>query len=283
MAKTIAIVGAGGQMGKWLADYFVKKGFDVTGFDIENPIPTNITKAQSLISAILNKEYVLLSTPTKKTPEIIRLIAKEMQRQSYLIDITSQKSKTAAALGKIPAKVCPVCIHPMFGPGAKGVKNQNIISIPIKDGKKELTIAKNLFPDANFVTIDSNEHDKKIAIILGLTHLINIAFANILAKDDKILLTEKMAGTTFKAQKIIAESILTESPELIETIISNPEIRKVAEEFWKDIGRLLTSAQEGNGHEIVAYINSNKDKLSENIDLEKSYKKLTKMVNTMKT
>jgi len=282
MTKTIAIIGAGGQMGKWLAGYFVKKGFEVTGFDTENPIPSNINKAESLISAILNKEYVLLSTPTKKTPEIIRLIAKEMKRESYLIDITSHKSKTSTALGKIPAKVCPVCIHPMFGPGAKGVKNQNIISIPIKDGKKELDIAKNLFPDANFVTIDSSEHDKKIAIILGLTHLINIAFANILAKDDKILLMEKMAGTTFKAQKIIAESILTESPELIETIISNPEIRKVAEEFWKDIGRLLSSAQEGNGHEIVTYINTNKDKLSENIDLEKSYKKLTKMVSTMK-
>ena len=282
MAKSIAIIGAGGQMGKWLAGYFVKKGFEVTGFDTENPIPSNINKAESLISAILNKEYVLLSTPTKKTPEIIRLIAKEMRRESYLIDITSQKSKTATALGKIPAKVCPVCIHPMFGPGAKGVKGQNIISIPIKDGKKELGVVKNLFPDANFVTIDSTEHDKKIAIILGLTHLINIAFANILAKDDKILLTEKMAGTTFKAQKIIAESILTESPELIETIISNPEIRRVAEEFWKDIGRLLSSAQEGNGHEIVTYINANKDKLSENIDLEKSYKKLTKMVSTMK-
>jgi len=280
--ESIAIIGAGGQMGKWLAGYFVKKGFEVTGFDTENPVPTNINKAESLISAILNKEYVLLSTPTKKTPEIIRLIAKEMRRESYLIDITSQKSKTATALGKIPAKVCPVCIHPMFGPGAKGVKGQNIISIPIKDGKKELDVAKNLFPDANFVTIDSTEHDKKIAIILGLTHLINIAFANILAKDDKILLTEKMAGTTFKAQKIIAESILTESPELIETIISNPEIRRVAEEFWKDIGRLLSSAQEGNGHEIVTYINANKEKLSENIDLEKSYKKLTKMVNTMK-
>ena len=280
--ESIAIIGAGGQMGKWLAGYFVKKGFEVTGFDTENPVPTNINKAESLISAILNKEYVLLSTPTKKTPEIIRLIAKEMRRESYLIDITSQKSKTATALGKIPAKVCPVCIHPMFGPGAKGVKGQNIISIPIKDGKKELDVAKNLFPDANFVTIDSTEHDKKIAIILGLTHLINIAFANILAKDDKILLTEKMAGTTFKAQKIIAESILTESPELIETIISNPEIRKVAEEFWKDIGRLLSSAQEGNGHEIVTYINANKEKLSENIDLEKSYKKLTKMVSTMK-
>ena len=281
MDKTIAVIGAGGQMGNWLCNYFVKNGFDVTGFDIDNPVPTNINKAESLIGAILNKEYVLLSTPTKKTPEIIRLIAKEMKRESYLIDITSQKSKTATAVGKIPAKVCPGCIHPMFGPGAKGVKNQNVISIPIKDGKKELAVAKSLFPEANFVTIDSNEHDKKIAIILGLTHLINIAFANILAKDDKILLTEKMAGKTFKAQKIIAESILTESPELIETIISNPEIRRVAEEFWKDIGRLLSSAQEGNSTEIVSYINSNKEKLSENIDLEKSYKKLTKMINSI--
>ena len=281
MAKTIAIIGAGGAMGKWFSEYFLKKGFEVTGFDNTNPVAKNIKKAESLISAILKVDYVLLSTPTKKTPEIIRLIAKEMKRESFLIDITSQKSKTATALGKIPAKVSPICIHPMFGPGAKNLKNHNIVLVPIKDGKKELNIAKSLFPDGNFVTIDSTEHDKKIAMILGLTHLINIAFANILAKDDKISLTEKMAGTTFKAQKILAESIMTESPELIETIISNPEIRKVAEEFWKDVGRLLTSAQEGKGEEIIEYINTNKEKISQNVDLEKSYKKLTKMVNTI--
>ena len=281
MVKTIAIIGAGGSMGKWFSEFFSKRGFQVVGFDNTNPVAKNIKKAESLISAILNVDYVLLSTPTKKTPEIIRLIAKEMKRDSYLIDITSQKLKTATALGKIPAKVSPICIHPMFGPGAKNLKNHNIVLIPIKDGKKELNVAKNLFPDGNFVTIDSTEHDKKIATILGLTHLINIAFANILAKDDKISLTEKMAGTTFKAQKILAESIMTESPELIETIISNPEIRRVAEEFWKDVGRLLAAAQEGKSEEIIGYINTNKEKISQNIDLEKSYKKLTKMVNTI--
>jgi|TARA_B110001454_G_scaffold76960_1_gene74538 prephenate dehydrogenase len=281
MVKTIAIIGAGGAMGKWFSEYFLKKGFEVTGFDNTNPVAKNIKEAGSLISAILKVDYVLLSTPTKKTPEIIRLIAKEMKRESYLIDITSQKLKTATSLGKIPAKVSPICIHPMFGPGAKNLKNHNIILVPIKDGKKELNIAKDLFPDANFVTIDSTEHDKKIAMILGLTHLINIAFANILAKDDKILLTEKMAGTTFKAQKILAESIMTESPELIETIISNPEIRRVAEEFWKDVGKLIASAQDGKSEEIIEYINTNKAKLSQNVDLEKSYKKLSKMVSTI--
>ena len=106
-------------------------------------------------------------------------------------------------------------------------------------------------------------------------------FANVISKDDKISLTEKMSGTTFKAQKILSESILTESPELIETIISNPEIRKVAEEFWKDIGRLLTSVQEGKTEEVVNYVKACQDRLSENVNLEDSYKKLTSMVGTI--
>ena len=282
MKKTIAIIGVGGKMGEWFANYFLEKDFEVIGYDSENEIKIkSVIKANSLVAGVLKAEYVLLCTPTRRTPEIIRLIAKEMKRESYLIEISSQKSKTAVALAKMPSKVNPICIHPMFGPGIKKIHGQHIISIPIKDAKKELSVAKSLFPDANFVTIDAIEHDKKIAVILGLTHLINLAFANILAKDDKISLTEKMSGTTFKAQKILTESIMTESPELIETIISNPEIRRVAEEFWKDIGRLLTSIQEGKTEEILTYIRSAQERLGKNSDLEGAYKKLTTMVNSI--
>ena len=138
----------------------------------------------------------------------------------------------------------------MFGPGTKTIKGQNIISVPIKDAKKELTVTKALFEGANFVTIDAAEHDKKIAVILGLTHLMNLVFANIISKDEKMNLTEKMSGTTFRVQKTLAEGIMTESPELIETIITNPEIRRVAEELWKDIGKMLTAVQESKTEEI---------------------------------
>ena len=282
MDKEIAIVGVNGKMGKWFANYFHKMGFKVKGFDTNNEIKEKfIDKAHSLVSCILQIDYVLLCTPTKNTPEIIRLISKEMKRGSYLIEISSQKSKVHQTLLKTPSKVNPICIHPMFGPGIKNIKGKNIIIVPIKDAQKELTATKLLFPGANFVTIDAIEHDKKIAVILGLTHLINIAFANILAKDEKISLTEKMAGTTFKAQRIITESILTESAELIETIVSNPEVRKSGEEFWKDIGRLLTNSQEGKSEEIVNYIKSSQEKISKNVDLEKSYKKLSAMIKTV--
>jgi prephenate dehydrogenase len=282
MKKKIAIIGAEGQMGKWFSKYFIEKGFEVIGYDSEKEILNkSVTKAKSLVGAILSVDYVILCTPTKRTPEIIRLIAKEMKRDSCLIDISSLKTKVVSALYKIPDKVIPICIHPMFGPGTKKVKGANIISIPIRDAKKELALAKSLFSEANFVTIDASEHDKKTAVILGMTHLINLAFANILSKDEKIVLTEKMAGTTFKAQKILTESIMTESPELIETIISNPEIRKYAEEFWKDIGRMLTLVQENKSDEIIKYAAAVKERLAKNVDLDDSYKKLISMINAI--
>ena len=282
MNKTISIIGINGKMGKWFANYFHKIGFEITGFDTNGEIKEKfIIQGNSLVGAILKTDYVLLCTPTKNTPEIIRLIAKEMKRDSYLIEISSHKSKTAQTLLKVPSKVQPICVHPMFGPGTKKLDGKNMIIIPIRDAQKELTISKSLFPSANFVTIDAIEHDKKIAVILGLTHLINILFANILGKDEKISLTEKMAGTTFKAQKVITESILTESPELIETIISNPEVRRYGEEFWKDMGKILTNSQEGKSEDTINYIKSSKEKISKHVDLEKSYKKLSAMIKAI--
>ena len=282
MKKKVTVIGAGGQMGQWFTSYFAEKDFEVTGHDSENKVTgKGIIVSDSLVGAILKADYVVLCTPTRRTPEIIRLIAKEMKRGTYLIEISSQKSKVVSSLMKMPDKINPICIHPMFGPGIKNIKGKNIISIPIKDAKKELTVVKSLFEGANFVTIDAIEHDKKIAVILGLTHMMNLVFANIISKDEKSALTEKMAGSTFKIQKTLAESIMTESPELIETIISNPEIRRYAEELWKDVGRLLTAVQESKTEEVIDYIKQCQERLAKHSDIDESYKKLAKMVKVI--
>ena len=282
MKKKITVIGAGGQMGQWFTKYFSNADYEVTGHDSENKVVgKDVIVTESLVGGILQADFVVLCTPTRRTPEIIRLIAKEMKRGTYLIEISSEKSKVVSSLSKMPTKINPICIHPMFGPGIKTLKGQNIISVPIKDAKKELTMAKTLFAGANFVTIDAAEHDKKIAMILGLTHLMNLVFANIISKDEKSILTEKMSGTTFRVQKTLAESIMTESPELIETIIANPEIRRVAEDLWKDIGRLLTAVQESKTEEVVNYIKECQERLEKHSDVNESYKKLSKMVKAV--
>ena len=76
--KKITVIGAGGQMGQWFAKYFAAKDFEVTGYDSENKIAgKNIISSDSLVGSILKSDYVVLCTPTRRTPEIIRLIAKE--------------------------------------------------------------------------------------------------------------------------------------------------------------------------------------------------------------
>ncbi|MDE0832502.1 MAG: prephenate dehydrogenase/arogenate dehydrogenase family protein, partial [Nitrosopumilus sp.] len=63
--------------------------------------------------------------------------------------------------------------------------------------------------------------------------------------------------------------------------IANPEIRRVAEELWKDVGRLLTSVQESKTEEVIEYIKNCQERLSKHSNLDESYKKLTKMAKTM--
>jgi len=74
---------------------------------------------------------------------------------------------------------------------------------------------------------------------------------------------------------------MTESPELIETIIANPEIRRVAEELWKDIGRLLTAVQESKTDEVIEYVKECQERLAKHTDVDESYKRLAKMVKAV--
>ncbi len=74
---------------------------------------------------------------------------------------------------------------------------------------------------------------------------------------------------------------MTESPELIETIIANPEIRRFAEDLWKDVGRLLTAVQESKTEEVIDYIKQCQERLAKHSDLNDSYKKLAKMAKTV--
>jgi len=47
------------------------------------------------------------------------------------------------------------------------------------------------------------------------------------------------------------------------------------------VGKLLTDSQEGKSEEIIDYIKSIQQKLSENVDLDKSNKKLSGMIKTI--
>ena len=55
-----------------------------------------------------------------------------MKKGTYLIEISSEKSKVVSSLSKMPDKINPICIHPMFGPETfvkQSASNLTIFSI----------------------------------------------------------------------------------------------------------------------------------------------------------
>ena len=50
-AKKITVVGAGGRMGRWFANYFHQIGFEVKGYDIENDLKEKFIEKQILLLA----------------------------------------------------------------------------------------------------------------------------------------------------------------------------------------------------------------------------------------
>lgn len=74
--------------------------------------------------------------------------------------------------------------------------------------------ARELFPEAELIPMGSLEHDRLMAVILSLTHLVNVAFAGTAARYLEPAEFRRLQTPTSAAQLTIAESVLSHSPSL---------------------------------------------------------------------
>ena len=148
-----------------------------------------------------------------------------MKDGAVIGEISSIKKKTFS-FKNTPIKLRPLCLHPMFGPGSSKTVETKMLLIPVRDEKLELEIASEIFKNSNLtVFFDAKEHDKAIAIVLGLTCFANLIFAKLISSSN-ISVLKQVSGTTFGLQSLIAESILTEEPDLIVALIGENEYTK---------------------------------------------------------
>ena len=65
------------------------------------------------------------------------------------------------------------------------------------------------------IDMQLEDHDRLIAYILGLSHIINIAFMTVLSESGEAAETlSKLSSTTFDAQLSIGENVVAENPHL---------------------------------------------------------------------
>jgi prephenate dehydrogenase len=284
--QQVAVVGAAGKMGSWFTSYFARRGLDVSAYDINNKMlktPPHVKVQSSLLHCVEDADLVLVSVPVQKTPQAIKECTKNMKDGAIIAEISSVKDKTFAALKKTPISLRPLCIHPMFGPGASKKVDIRVLLVPVRNEKMELKIANEIFENANVMVLpNAKQHDKSIAIVLGLTYFANIVFAKVISSGN-ISMLKQVSGTTFGLQSLIAESIFTEEPELVIALIrENTFAKRYISHYIKEAGALAQLVIANDSKDLKAELQKVKLRMQKGQDLQQSYNRMYEMIDRCK-
>jgi prephenate dehydrogenase len=282
--EQVAIVGAAGKMGYWFTSYFAQRGLGVSAYDINQKkiLKTSgkVKVQNNLIQCVQDADLVLVCVPVQRTPQVIKECTKNMKDGAIIAEISSVKNKTFAALKRIPVNLRPLCIHPMFGPGASKKVKTRLLLVPVRNEEIELKIANEIFENANVMVLpDVKQHDKAIAIVLGLTYFANIVFAKVMSSGN-ISMLKQVSGTTFGLQSLIAESIFTEEPDLIIALIGeNAYAKRYINQYLKEAAALARLAIAKDSNDLKAKLQRVKLNMQKGQDIQQSYHRMYEIID----
>jgi len=168
-------LGAFGQLiVKHLSPYF-----DIHAYD-SSPHAHAFAKRHNVTLASLEEvaacRIVVLATPIRTFPDLIAKIAPHVHPRALVIDVGSVKMKPAQWLTEgLPQSAYILCTHPLFGPQSarKGIHDLEIVVCPVRIRRLEpiLRFFRETL-DLKVSVATPEEHDRSLAAVQGLTHLI---------------------------------------------------------------------------------------------------------------
>ena len=213
--KTALVIGGMGRMGGWMVRFLDMMGFDVDVADT-SPEPGDFRRMDDWESVAGDYDLIVVAVTLRPTNDILQRLA-EIRPPGLIFDIGSLKSPMRTGLQALADSGCRVCsVHPMFGPNDIGLSGRHILFVDVGH-KDALTEARELFAHtaAECVDLSLDEHDEVMAWVLGLSHILNVAFAGALARSgEAVPLLRQISSSTFDAQLRVAAKVVSENPHL---------------------------------------------------------------------
>jgi len=227
------VVGGKGGMGSWITTFLAGQGHRVSILD---PAPTEspFHEIEELSEGAADADLVVVAVPMVDTESVLKEIASH-RPSGVVAEMCSLKGHLQPVMQRLRAGgLRLVSFHPMFGPDLRMLSGRTIVFCSDAE-PDDLALVRGLFEDtsAELVEMDIAEHDRRIALVLGLTHLSNLAYARALrgsgvrAED-----LAKVAGETFTKQLGTTRQVIGENPELYFQIQAlNPITEEVTNEL----------------------------------------------------
>lgn len=288
-----AIIGGSGKMGRWFADLLNKDGNDVIicGRNEEKLLKVKrelgIEATTDLATAVKDAEIILLSVPIDNFEPVVKQLKPLLNPEQKVFDVTSVKTAPVAAMQKHLSGARILGTHPVFGPGAKGLRNQNIVLTPTNANESALAEKVRRYLEergAKVSVMTPQEHDEMICVILGLAHFIAIVSADSLLNFKGLKQMAAIAGPTYKVLLTLAESVLTEDPELYASIQMNlPGLPKIEEAFLNSARQWAETVKKKDGRAFAERMNALKDRMKQSDpDFGKSYENMYRILDGLK-
>ena len=156
-------------MGRLLAGVFSRAGIGVLAAGRDSPE----LKEEILLSC----DIVMVSVPIHATVPLIEEISPFLREDQILCDLTSLKVAPVEAMLRSHARV--IGLHPMFGPSVPSLAGQTVIATPARCTDADVRLFRDIFTaeGASFVITTPEEHDRRMAVVQGLTHFVTLSVA----------------------------------------------------------------------------------------------------------
>ncbi len=174
---------------------------------------------------------VVLAVPLAALPDVARAIAPALLPGALVVDVCSVKSAPIALLDAIlPEHADIVGTHPLFGPqsGRDGIAGLPVAVCPARRGRRRRLVARFLSETLalDAVVLGAEEHDRQMATVQGLTHLLARIVLEMGVGDTRL------ATPTFRHLLRMVDTVRHDSEALFRTILdSNPHAAAMRARF----------------------------------------------------
>jgi len=285
----VAVVGGYGKMGRWFTEFLKKDGKEVVmyGRNQEKLTATacelNVQYETVLAKAVERADIVLVAVAIDSFREVILQLKSYVKPGQAVMDVTSVKVMPVEVMHRYLNGITVLGTHPVFGPGAKSARNQNFILTPTNNAEIELAWKVKHYLDekgALVTMMTPQEHDNLMSVVLGLSHFIAIVAADVLLGFNELPMMKTIGGPTYQVLLTLAESVITEDPQLYASIQMNlPGMAEKEELFRKSVTTWADIVKNGDKQKFIEKMNVLKEKLP-NADPEfgRSYQDMYKML-----
>ncbi len=240
MTKRFGIIGFG-RFGQ-LAARHLRGHFEVVVADAGD-IAAAATALDVRVGTIADAaacDVVMLAVPVQAMAGVIAQVAGAVRPGALVLDVASVKLLPARWMADaLPESVDIVATHPLFGPQSarNGLAGQPLVICPVRGERhhKVAQFGRELGLKVSIVTAE--EHDREMAYVQALTHLIGRSLDNIRIPD------EDLKTSSYQHLLELCALIRDDSKELFFAIQSlNPFAREITRQFIAEANGLLAES-----------------------------------------